>query len=126
MLLALAMGSDRVGLRGGDTTPSCYLARRPADPSSWAGGALQGGERSALVRAQASGHTRNRGDSIMRRTLSAVAAMRAAGIPNDVHIYDDTQHGFWLYVDRDPATNIEPAADARARLKAYLRRVLGD
>ena len=55
-----------------------------------------------------------------------VAAMRAAGIPNDVHIYDDTQHGFWLYVDRDPATNLEPAADAWARLKAYLRRVLGD
>ena len=55
-----------------------------------------------------------------------VAAMRAAGIPNDVHIYDDTQHGFWLYVDRDPATNLEPATDAWARLKAYLRRVLGD
>jgi len=55
-----------------------------------------------------------------------VAALRAAGIANDVHIYDDTQHGFWLYVDRDPETNLEPAADAWTRLKAYLRRVLGD
>ena len=55
-----------------------------------------------------------------------VAALRAAGIANDVHIYDDTQHGFWLYVDRDPETNLEPAADAWTRLKAYLKRVLGD
>ncbi len=54
-----------------------------------------------------------------------VAALRAAGIPNDVHVYDDTQHGFWLYVDRDPGTNLEPAADAWRRLKAYLQRVLG-
>ena len=54
-----------------------------------------------------------------------VAALRAAGIPNDVHIYDDTEHGFWLYVERDPETNLEPAADAWERLKSYLRRVLG-
>ena len=65
-------------------------------------------------------------DNMATRDDRIVAAMRAAGIPNDVHIYDDTQHGFWLYVDRDPATNLEPAADAWARLKAYLRRVLGD
>jgi carboxymethylenebutenolidase len=55
-----------------------------------------------------------------------VEALRAAGIPNDVHIYDDTQHGFWLYVDRDPETNLAPAADAWQRLRAYLRRVLGN
>ena len=48
------------------------------------------------------------------------------GITNDVHVYDDTQHGFWLYVDRDPETNLAPAADAWQRLKAYLRRVLGN
>jgi carboxymethylenebutenolidase len=54
-----------------------------------------------------------------------VEALRAAGIENDVHVYDDTQHGFWLYVDRDPANNLAPAADAWRRLKDYLRRVLG-
>jgi len=54
-----------------------------------------------------------------------VEALRAAGIANDVHVYDDTQHGFWLYVDRDPANNLAPAADAWQRLKDYLRRVLG-
>ncbi|MDE0451845.1 MAG: dienelactone hydrolase family protein [Gammaproteobacteria bacterium] len=54
-----------------------------------------------------------------------VEALRAAGIENDVHIYDPVQHGFWLYVDRDPGVNREPAADAWRRLKAYLKRTLG-
>lgn len=54
-----------------------------------------------------------------------VEALRAAGIPNDVHIYDPVKHGFWLYVDRDPEVNREPAADAWRRLKAYLKRTLG-
>ena len=54
-----------------------------------------------------------------------VEALRAAGIANDVHIYDPVQHGFWLYVDRDPEVNREPAADAWRRLKAYLKRTLG-
>lgn len=53
-----------------------------------------------------------------------VKALRKAGIPNDVHIYDDVQHGFWLHVDRDPATNAGPALDAWQRLKAYLRRTV--
>lgn len=52
-------------------------------------------------------------------------ALRAAGVPNDIHVYDDVGHGFWLWVDRDPATARGPAADAWARLKAYLRRVVG-
>lgn len=52
-----------------------------------------------------------------------VAALRAAGIENDVHIYDDVKHGFWLHVDRDPQTNAEPALNAWQRLKAYLKRV---
>lgn len=53
-----------------------------------------------------------------------VAALREAGIDNDVHIYDEVQHGFWLHVDRDPDTNTEPAEHAWERLKAYLGRVL--
>jgi len=53
-----------------------------------------------------------------------VAALRAAGVPNDVHVYDDVQHGFWLYVDRDPDRNLAPALDAWQRLKAYLARTL--
>lgn len=54
-----------------------------------------------------------------------VAALRAAGIENDVHVYDDVQHGFWLYVDRDPEKNLAPATDAWKRLKDYLRRTVG-
>ena len=52
------------------------------------------------------------------------AALRQAGIPNDVHVYDDVQHGFWLHVDQDPATRTAPALDAWKRLKAYLARTL--
>ncbi|MFW6093586.1 MAG: dienelactone hydrolase family protein [Pseudomonadota bacterium] len=54
-----------------------------------------------------------------------VEALRAAGVENDVHVYDHVDHGFWLYVDRDPKTNTEPALDAWQRLKAYLARTLG-
>ena len=53
-----------------------------------------------------------------------VAALRGAGVKNDVHIYDDVQHGFWLYVDRDEAANLKPATDAWQRLKAYLERTV--
>ncbi len=53
-----------------------------------------------------------------------VAALREAGVPNDVHIYDHVNHGFWLWVDQDPATRAAPAADAWRRLKAYLGRTL--
>jgi carboxymethylenebutenolidase len=53
-----------------------------------------------------------------------VAALRKAGVPNDVHIYDDVNHGFWLYVDRDPDANMAPALNAWQRLKAYLQRTL--
>ena len=52
-------------------------------------------------------------------------ALRAAGVENDIHIYDDVNHGFWLWVDRDPDTAAAPAADAWDRLKAYLKKVLG-
>jgi carboxymethylenebutenolidase len=53
-----------------------------------------------------------------------VGALRIAGIKNDVHVYDDVDHGFWLYVDRDPKANLTPALDAWQRLKAYLARTL--
>lgn len=55
---------------------------------------------------------------------SFVSALRAAGIDNDVHIYDDVDHGFWLYTERDSANNRPAAAHAWERLKAYLNRVL--
>jgi carboxymethylenebutenolidase len=53
-----------------------------------------------------------------------VAALREAGISNDVHVYDDVNHGFWLWVDQDPAVRTAPAADAWRRLTAYLARTL--
>ncbi len=52
-------------------------------------------------------------------------ALRKAGVANDIHIYDDVNHGFWLWVDRDPETRKEPALDAWRRLKAYLKRTIG-
>jgi carboxymethylenebutenolidase len=53
------------------------------------------------------------------------AALETAGIENDLHIYDDVDHGFWLRVDGDPDLRGEPALDAWQRLKAYLDRNLG-
>lgn len=57
---------------------------------------------------------------------SFVDALRAAGIKNDVHIYDHIRHGFWLHVDRNPELNSVAALDAWQRLKAYFRRTLGN
>jgi carboxymethylenebutenolidase len=54
-----------------------------------------------------------------------VAALRDAGVPNDVHVYDAVDHGFWLWVDQDPEVRAAPALDAWTRLKAYLQRTLG-
>ena len=54
------------------------------------------------------------------------AALRAIGIDNDIHIYDDVNHGFWLRVDGNPELREAPALDAWQRLKAYLQRVLTD
>lgn len=53
-----------------------------------------------------------------------VAALRKAGVPNDVHIYDEVKHGFWLHVDKDLETNVIPALSAWQRLKAYLNRTI--
>ncbi|MFT4604156.1 MAG: carboxymethylenebutenolidase [Rhodothermales bacterium] len=52
------------------------------------------------------------------------AALNAAGIENDLHIYDEVGHGFWLRVDGDPDVRTEPGLDAWNRLKAYLDRTL--
>lgn len=54
-----------------------------------------------------------------------VAALRAAGVANDVHVYDEVDHGFWLWVDQDYDARSGPALDAWTRLKAYLQRTLG-
>lgn len=54
-----------------------------------------------------------------------VTAMRAAGIDNDVHIYDAVDHGFWLYTERDPRDARPAAAHAWERLRAYLDRTIG-
>ncbi len=54
-----------------------------------------------------------------------VEALRRANIPNDIHIYDGVNHGFWLWVDQDPETRSGPALDAWSRLKAYLSRTIG-
>lgn len=51
-------------------------------------------------------------------------ALRAAGIENDLHIYDEVGHGFWLRVDGDLETRSGPGLDAWTRLKAYLDRTL--
>jgi len=54
------------------------------------------------------------------------AALRAAGIENDIHIYDEVNHGFWLRVDGDPEARTGAALDAWQRLKAYLDRTVRD
>lgn len=53
-----------------------------------------------------------------------VEALREAGVENDVHVYENVGHGFWLRVDEDPETRRAPALDAWRRLKAYLGEVL--
>ena len=52
------------------------------------------------------------------------AALDAAGIDNDLHIYDAVNHGFWLRADQDLEVRGPAAADAWQRLKAYLDRTL--
>jgi len=51
-------------------------------------------------------------------------ALRSAGIENDLHVYDDVGHGFWLRIDEDPAVRGTAGLDAWERLKAYLGRTL--
>ena len=54
------------------------------------------------------------------------ATLDSIGIRNDIHIYDDVNHGFWLYVDEDRQGRTEPALDAWQRLKAYLERTIAN
>ena len=54
------------------------------------------------------------------------AALRSIDIENDIHIYDDVNHGFWLRVDQDRERREAAALDAWQRLKRYLQRVLTD
>jgi len=54
-----------------------------------------------------------------------VEALRTAGIENDVHVYDDVNHGFWLWVDQDREKREGPALDAWRRLKVFLSKTLG-
>jgi carboxymethylenebutenolidase len=55
-----------------------------------------------------------------------ISALRAAGVKNDVHIYDEVNHGFWLRIDGDPELRTEPGLDAWQRLRSYLGRTLSD
>ena len=55
-----------------------------------------------------------------------VEALQSAGVENDIHIYDEVNHGFWLRVDEDPEIRKEPALDAWRRVQAYLNRTLMD
>ncbi|MDC1102699.1 dienelactone hydrolase family protein [Pseudomonadales bacterium] len=65
----------------------------------------------------------DRGPSV-EQVSAFVTGLRTAGIDNDIHIYDDVQHGFWLHVDRDLDRNQAPAKHAWGRLLNYLDRVL--
>lgn len=52
------------------------------------------------------------------------AALDELGIENDIHVYDDVNHGFWLRIDGDMDTRSAAGLDAWERLKAYLDRTL--
>ncbi len=54
------------------------------------------------------------------------AALDSIGIENDIHVYDEVNHGFWLRVDGDREKREAPAQDAWTRLKTFLGRTLGD
>ncbi len=60
----------------------------------------------------------------VEQVQSFAEALQNAGIPNDIHIYDPVQHGFWLWVERDLETNQEPAEHAWGRLNRFFNRVL--
>lgn len=53
-----------------------------------------------------------------------VQTLKTLGIRNDIHVYDEVSHGFWLYVDRNPEKATKPAVDAWERLRGYLQRTL--
>lgn len=50
-------------------------------------------------------------------------ALKKAGIPNEIHIYDDVGHGFFLWIDKRPEGK-DAATDAWKKLKNFLSRTL--
>ncbi len=54
------------------------------------------------------------------------AALDELGIENDIHIYDDVNHGFWLRVGAERERREAAGLDAWTRLKAYLVRTLSE
>ena len=45
--------------------------------------------------------------------------LRAAGIENDVHIYDHVNHGFWLHIRPRPGNqHLEPAQGRVAKAES--------
>jgi len=54
------------------------------------------------------------------------AALDQIGIRNDIHVYDDVNHGFWLRVGAERERREAAGLDAWTRLKAYLARALSE
>ncbi len=54
------------------------------------------------------------------------AALDQIGIRNDIHVYDDVNHGFWLRVGAERERREAAGLDAWTRLKAYLARTLSE
>lgn len=54
------------------------------------------------------------------------AALDQIGIRNDIHVYDDVNHGFWLRVGAERERRETAGLDAWTRLKAYLARTLSE
>jgi len=52
------------------------------------------------------------------------SALQSIGVENDIHVYDDVNHGFWLRVEGAPDARMAPAVDAWRRLKDYFDRTL--
>ena len=48
------------------------------------------------------------------------------GIRNDIHVYDDVNHGFWLRVGQERERREAAALNAWERLKTYLARTLSE
>ena len=54
------------------------------------------------------------------------AALDELGIENDIHVYDDVNHGFWLRVGQERERREAAGLNAWERLKAYLQRTLSE
>ena len=54
------------------------------------------------------------------------ATLSEIGIANDIHIYDDVNHGFWLRVGEERERREPAALNAWERLNAYLTKTLSE